>query len=364
MFLACVEPFDLKILTSTPLLIVDGKLDDSNGDQYISLKKFIPSANSSVVYEPETGARVTVIKDDKEVIECRDGGNGLYYLPLTFKAEVGSGYQLKISRKDGSDYVSDKELMRSTPEITGYTVKFDPEGIVQGDNRIPAHLVYLNTKDPKENGDNFMWSWKLYEKQNVCKSCFGGIYLTSPAPLGKCLTMAALLENSIEYDYRCDRNCWEIINSDELNVMSDVFSNGNEIKNRLIAKVPYYQSSGFLIEIKQQVVSSSAFQYLKILINQTQNNGTLVDSPPAALIGNIRSVKNPKEAVGGYFMVGNSKVRRIWVDRLDAIGSKQKYLLGRKENFEPSSNDTSRPPLAPCIISNTRTPLKPEGWPL
>jgi hypothetical protein len=63
-------------------------------------------------------------------------------------------------------------------------------------------------------------------------------------------------------------------------------------------------------------------------------------------------------------MVGNSKIKRIWVDRLDAVGSKQLYILGRKENYEPASGDGSRPPFAPCVISNTRTTLKPEGWPL
>lgn len=364
LFFACVEPYEIKLDTTQSILIVDGTLDDSNKDQYILLKKFIPSSSNNIAYQAENGAKVVVVKNGNEEIVCTDKNNGFYYLPLGFKATIGSKYKLKITLSDGKNYESTEELMRVTPEITGYSVKFDPKGIKQGENTIPAHIIHLDTKDPLEPGDNFMWNWRLFERQNICKTCQGGIYLTSPAPLGRCNPVPALAEAGIEYDYRCNGNCWEIFQSDELNVMSDVFSQGKEIKNRLVAKIPFYQNSGFLIELKQQNVSSSAFQYLKILASQTQTNGTLVDSPPAALIGNIRNINDKNESVGGYFMVGNAKIQRIWVDRSDTNESMPVYLLGRRENFEPTSGDGSRPPFAPCIISNTRTPLKPEGWPL
>lgn len=119
-----------------------------------------------------------------------------------------------------------------------------------------------------------------------------------------------------------------------------------------------------MIEIKQQNVSPASFQYLKTLANQSQNNGTLADSPPAALIGNLKNIKNSSETVGGYFMVGDAVIKNIWIDRTDTKGSKPVYLIGRPAIYEPASPDGSRPPLAPCIKTYTRTPLKPEGWPL
>lgn len=360
--MACVEPFDLKVITKQNILIVDGTLDDSNKEQFINLKNFIPSETGAIRYTPVLDARVVIVKDNNEEIRCSYKDNGFYYLPLGFKARTGSKYKLKIGLTDGREYESSTEEMRSTPEITGHLIKFEKEGIEIGVNKIPCHSIYLSTQDPASAGDNFLWSWRVFEKQIACKTCYNGIFLTSPAPFGKCLTLPEL--ENINYDYACQGDCWEIINSQELNVMSDVFSAGKEIKNRIIAKIPYYQENGFLIEIKQQNVSNSAFQYLKILSKQSQNNGTLVDAPPAPLIGNIVNIKDKKETVGGYFMVGNAKIRRIWVDRSEGKGSSIFFLNGRRENFEPPSNDTSRPPLAPCIISNTRTPLKPEGWPL
>lgn len=355
-FGSCVEPYDISVATSQTILIVDGTIDDSNKDQFISLQKFIPSTSGNIRYDNVEKAIVMIVKDGKDQFPCIYKEKGKYYLPLGFKANVGSKYKLKITLDDGKQYESSEELMRLTPEITGYTVKFDKQGIKQGDTNIPAHVIYIDTKDPVETGDNFMWDWRLFEKQVVCKTCFGGIYLSSPAPQGRCISVAALGEIANEYDYSCSGNCWEILYSQELNVMSDVFSQGREIKNRLVAKVPYYQTNGFLIEIKQQLVSASAFQYLKILANQTQNNGTLVDSPPAPLTGNIININDRKESVGGYFLVGNSKIKRIWVDRLDALGTNTYDLLGRKTNYEPPSPDGSRPPFAPCILTNTQHP--------
>ncbi|WP_255069923.1 DUF4249 domain-containing protein [Lacihabitans sp. LS3-19] len=365
LFIACVEPFELNVITTETILIVDGTIDDSNTDQFINLKKFIPTDNSnSIRYLPETKAKVTIIENGLNVVNCVENTNGYYYLPLGFKAKVGNKYKLRVELADGNIYESSDETMKKTPPITDYTVVFDPKGIKKGENYVPAHLVYVSTKDDAAPGDNYMWTYRLYEKQTVCKTCEGGIFLTSPAPLGKCSTVRSLAEDGVIYDYRCDGNCWEVLYSEELNVMSDALSGGKEIKNRLVAKIPFYQNNGFVVQIKQQNVSAGSFQYLKILGNQSQNNGTLVDSPPAALIGNLKNIKNSTEAVGGYFMVGEAVTKSIWVDRTDTKDAVPIYLMGRAAVYEPANADGSRPPFAPCIKTNTRTPLKPEGWPL
>jgi Domain of unknown function (DUF4249) len=359
---SCVEPFELVVKTDSKILIVDGSIDDSDRDKYITVKRFIPSSRGDIYYSPEVNAKVSVMEDGKTNFECFERPNGIYYLPVGFKTKIGSNYQLKILLSDGSEYISTNEKMKSTPKIQSSFVKFDPEGIDSGEKKTPAHLVYISTEDLSTKGDYYVWRWKLFEKQSYCITCNGGIYLTSPAPLGRCQTVSALAQQDISYDYGCNSSCWEIKYSEDINVMSDTYSNGNKISNRLVAKVPFYERSGFLIEVTQQNVSPAAFNYLKILGNQSQNNGTLVDSPPAPLIGNISNKNDKKESVGGFFMVGSSETVKIWVDRSDTGNSKPLQLLGRNAVLEPSS-PPDRPPSAPCIKSNTRTPLKPEGWP-
>jgi Domain of unknown function (DUF4249) len=358
---SCVEPYNINLRVETAILTIDGNINDQSQEQLISIRKTLPSTSFGITFIAEEKAKVEIVEDSKNTITCIEGKSGNYYLPLGFKTKLGSNYLLKVSLKDGKMYESTLEKMLFTPEILKSTVVFDKKAIQIGENNRPGHLVYVDTKDNPEKGDNILWKYRLYEKQDVCISCDGGIYNTAPSPFGICRTVADLAREGVTYDYLCSGNCWEILYSTDINVISDAFSNGNEINNRLVARVPYYQNSGFLIEVSQQNVSTEAFQFLKILIDQNQNNGSLIDSPPSPLIGNIKNINDPKEAVGGYFMVGNVKTKKIWVPRTE--GEKTIGLLGgRPISEEPAS--PFRPPTAPCVKSNTRTPLKPEGWPI
>ncbi len=357
--IACVEPFNLKITTPSEIISIDGNLSDQNREQTIVIKKTLPSNNYGATFLNVEKAKVVVEEDNSNIITCFESKAGTYSLPIGFKTKVGSTYVLKVTLADGTMYQSSIEKMKNTPAITNSTVVFDKKAIKIGDNYSPGHLIYIDSKDNPEKGDNLFWRYKIYENQDVCISCEESIYITSPSPLGKCQTLPIYANTGNVFDYICSGKCWEIFYSKEINVASDNFSNGNEIKNRLIAQVPFYQNQGFLIEVSQQNIDTKAFQFLKQLVEQNQNNGSLIDAPPSPLIGNIKNVNNPKEAVGGYFMVGNVRTKAIWVPRLE--NEKGIGLLGRLRNEEPSS--PNRPPTAPCIKSNTRTPLKPEGWP-
>ena len=49
---------------------------------------------------------------------------------------------------------------------------------------------------------------------------------------------------------------------------------------KVAAEIPYYQTNGALVEIKQQRISYDGYQFLKLLKEQGQNTGTLVDTLP------------------------------------------------------------------------------------
>lgn len=360
--LACVEPFDLKFKVNSTILSIDGTIDDLDTDHFINIKSGVPTSNGAASFVKETLAKVSVLENQIKEYLCSETSVGQYKLPKTFKGKIGNSYQLKIKLKNGVSYESDNEKMKSTPDIiTGKSV-FDKNALDNTFRFKEGHLIYIDTKDNPEKGDNLFWKYRVFEKQSVCQTCEGGIFQVTPLPAGRCVGVPALQNPFlVTYDYNCNGSCWDIYNSPTINVMSDAFSTGTDIKNRLIAKVPFRQSNGFLIEITQQNIDAKLFQYLKLLIEQNQTNGSLTDSPPGALIGNIKNLNNPAELVGGYFVVGNVKTLKIWVPRTEIVP--QRYLNGGPASPEPGTAP-GRPPLAPCIKSFTRTPIKPEGWPL
>lgn len=361
--ISCVEPYQMLVKSNESFLVIDGKIDDTDSEKYISIKKTDPGITRAIEFIPVDSATVYIVENGETNINAHYSGYGIYTFPIWFKTKINNQYQLKVNLKNGKKYESSIETMRETPDILGHTVKFDPEAIKKGENTSPGHFIYIDLKDNPEKGDFYMWNYRIFERQPICISCYEGIYLAYPQPYDKCESSPGLERSMVTYDYSCLGDCWEIIHSEELNIMSDLYSNNLEIKNRLIAKVPYYSNSGFLIEISQQNINAEAFRYLKIIIEQNQTNGTLADSPPAPLVGNVKNIDNKSEIVGGYFMVAKTIKKSFWINRsYDDNAYPIGLLGGRAINYEPLT--PSRPPSAPCIKSRTRTPLAPEGWPI
>ncbi|TAG72057.1 MAG: DUF4249 family protein [Runella slithyformis] len=221
-------------------------------------------------------------------------------------------------------------------------------------------LQLLPTEPDQKNA--YLWKWELFEAQEICITCEKGI-------LNSRTLQCVNASTPFAYDYQCQGNCWELFYSTDINIMSDVFSNGRTITGRRVAQVPYYSDLGALVEVQQYAVSNEAYQYYLLLRDQTQTTGTLADTPPAPIVGNVRNINDRSEIVVGYFGAAGVKKMRYWVNRngFSQQGGVKTPLLGRATNLEPTTPPApptfeTRPPLYPCIASRNRTPIRPQGW--
>lgn len=358
-FYACVEPYDLGVQQERKILTIDATITDLADEQTVKIIESFSTSNLAYAI-PITKAKVQIVVNGTETIPLTEKGAGVYALPISFHTRVGSMYKLVFQKEDGTKYESTEERQSEVSDINKIYDEFRVDGIEVGADYKPANYVYIDTNDPASEKNSYMWSWKLWERQGVCMTCTGGRYFLNPAP-ARCRMESAF--SSVTFDYGCDGACWQIFYSADLNVFSDIYSNGQPIIGRLIGKIPYYSPNGALLEIKQQSISSSAYQYLKLLANQVQNNGSLVDTPPAAIIGNVKNVANANEAVAGYFMVTSVRSKKYWLDKANGSGLATPIgVIDHAVNLEPSGVDPTRPPLAPCEESRVRTRFKPDGW--
>lgn len=358
---SCVDPFNLKITTRKEILIIEGNVNDTDSIQTIVIKKNVPST-SNIKYIGVPSAIVEVIENGSTKYLCKEGTDGVYTLPAGFRGKVNSEYQLRVKLAEGKEYLSTKEKLNPVPEITRVFSRFMAKGILKGGKMVDGHAIYLDTRDLAGSDNFYAWESRVYEKQTICRTCEGGRYNSSPEPYGSCTANASLQQLGIIYDYNCNGNCWEIFNTESVNIMSDRFGNGGEINNRKIRDVPYYQDMGALVEVTQRSVTQLAFGYLDMVADQTQNTGSLADTPPAALVGNMRNTTDEYENVGGFFMVGSVRKKRFWLDRKDVPVNDTRvlHLLGRPTNLEPPNGMI--PKTAFCLESFTRTAVKPKGW--
>ncbi len=361
---SCIEPFEISFPQGKKILTVDATITDTVEEQTFSITE--SENRNSVVYSfPVRQARVEVLVNKSERVLLTEKSPGIYALPRSFRLKVGNSYQLLFEKADRTKYESGEEIMASVPEINKVYDEFRMEGNGTQAGYDPASYIYLDTTDPNDEKNNYVWTWRLWEKQIICKSCHGSRFHIDPLPEGKCL-IEEKFKDVPYFDYACNGNCWDIFYNTTINVFSDIYSNGKPIIGRLIAKIPYHFKEGALIEIKQQSVSPAAYRYLRLLVDQGQNTGSLVDTPPAAVIGNIKNLTAPEEEIAGFFMVSGIRTVRYWLSRENAKESRAvpTGILGHQTHYEPNSEppEPPRPPLAPCLPGKYRTNVKPEGW--
>ncbi|WP_461132531.1 DUF4249 domain-containing protein [Spirosoma lituiforme] len=397
---SCVDPADLPLRGTLDVVVIDGTITNLAEPQIVLLNRSIADPLTGLPGSlPITKASVEVVVDSLPVIRANETTDGHYQLPIDFRGEIGHAYQLRVTLPGGAHYESKQQVMPAAPPISSVRAQFNPYSlpVSQFGGYTAAHDVYIDTQDPIRQANFYRWDWKLWEKQEWCRSCVQGQYsinnvltLISSNGLPYYQTGDALLEDCFYpppsltqtplsywvYDYSCRTKCWAIFTSYQVNVFADTYSNGGSISARKVAQIPFYQHAPCLVEIRQSALTAEAYRFYEQFQEQTQNNGGVADSPPGVIVGNIRNIANPQERVVGFFTASGVATNRYWLDRKDTQGVPPGLFLamnGRAPTPEPS------PPLAPaisiittipqkppymavCSPTDNRTPYKPEGW--
>ncbi len=371
---ACVDPFNIKYKLDKSVLSIDAQLTNIGEQIIILTESQNEEGTSSISISGVNSASVTVIVNKTQRVLFNESklNEGYYIGPKDFVAEIGKTYQLEIIRLNGIKYLSDiqelppyRAFENSIKAINQIDVLEERKFTYYTQN-VGFHNIYLDFEDKSGLGDNYSWTWTLYEANSVCKTCgFRERYSNYPYP-GDCSLKTVLPE---VYDYYCDSPCWKLYYSTKINIFKDEFSDGNIVKNRLIAKIPLYQyNQGALIQIKQQLLSKAAYQYQKLILDQNDNSGGLADTPPSTFFSNITPEKPSEELIAGHFNVCFQVVKDFWIDRRPlfnrgaiAVG----LLEGRfpnSEKAEPGEVPARTPPLAPCLETYTSTKIRPKAW--
>lgn len=329
--ISCVDPFEIEIKDNLNIVMVEGEITDENRLQFIKIY------NSDYKYQIVNksaipGLKVKVLVNGSHEINLSDDSNGTYYFPTEFRAIPGNTYQLVFTNNIGNQYQSDIEQLQAVPPIDSVYDYFEKEGTRAFGKDVPSNNIFVDFKD-SDLGQNYLqWTWKMWEKQSVC--------MVTPY-----------------YDLYCSNDCYEIFYNSEINILNDKFYNGKGINGNLIGKIPYYQYNGALLEIKQKSITERAYKFYKNLQNLSQKTGTLADSPPQLIGGNIVNINNKAEIVAGLFTVASVKTKNYWLSRVNAQGKGiPAGLLGRKVNIIPNGI------TAPCQSNKYQTPIKPEFW--
>ncbi|UAJ14696.1 DUF4249 domain-containing protein [Aquirufa lenticrescens] len=360
---ACVNPIkDFVQIDATSFTTIEADISD---DPELSKVRLTSSSNrlTSQLAYPISKAVVTVTDQSGTKTSFTEGiPVGTYYPPKGFVGKVGSTYTLNVKMLTGQTYESTAETMKAVPEIENAITRFETfEQYDKVDVRRAGFTVYLDFKDMPSEGDFYLWNWKHYEKIGFCATCTdGGKY-----DFKKLDCVQPKFPTDAILNYMCDGNCWDITTNNDLNVFSDVLTNGQRVVGRQVARIPFDNWTPYYFRLEQRSITKNAFAFYQSLISQVQSSGSLFDVPAETRFSlNIKSVTKPTERVLGIFNVFSVRKKIFIIDRRKDIPVGELPIISiiPGDTYACPPGSVGCQDKAPCIESTTRTKITPEGW--
>lgn len=249
-FSSCQDVIDLEVPDGEVLLVVDGWITDQEGEKQVLLSTTANYFDNTITPKVEN-ATVVLFEENAAVDTLIESTSGVYV--TNYQGVVGKTYHIYIQTVSGEEYESNPELLKFVSTIAAVHAEFREETAFEEE----GYYVSIDTEEPLGVGD--FYRWKQYVNDTLLNEPFDLLYA------------------------------------------SDEFVDGNPIIDFDVTTKPL--SLGDTYRIQQLSISREAFEFFTQLQTQTAFVGSLFDSPPAALQGNMVSVNSTDKNVLGYFGV-------------------------------------------------------------
>jgi hypothetical protein len=285
LFSLCKDPYQFDTNSQAGVLVVDGNINDLPGPYILNLGV---TTNPQSLPGPVSGALASVSDDYGNSESYTETGNGRYQLNGTAVHGIpGRSYTLHITLANGQTYHSTSELMPTAPKPSdSLFFKVVPVPvIVNGVQVQPLYAnIYLNTRF-EGNGGYFRWT---------VSEAYSVIPIPQPPYSPTCIV-------------------YPILSFYNLNVIDRSDYAGNSIDNILLisrASDFTFATAHYFI-VTQSGMNSAAYNYWVAVQKLITNVGTVFQTPPYTIRGNMSNINNSNELVVGYFEASTQQIERI-----------------------------------------------------
>lgn len=302
---SCVEKIDFPLNRGVEKLIVSGQINNLDESQFVYLSETTSEDREPLLSgkyfvlndlpRPVSGALVVLISDRGERWTYRMVNPGKYELAGFSGMEAGVAYHIEIA-VEGRSYRSDPEVFTEVIGTDNLSYTFD-RGIFQNQPETAFITIQTAVTLPEQVGDYYL-RWDVDEAYYWDLTFFPNPFNTGP---GDCYV----------FDFP-DPERITLLNGDLLN-------RPGGISTQIVAERIVDQSflSRHYFNIRQTSISKTSYDYWRKIRELVNNTGSVFDTPPAPINGNIKNVNNSDEVVLGYFEVANVNVTRIYTTRAD-----------------------------------------------
>ena len=292
-FCACKDPFTPEVEAQYKnLLVVEGFIN-IGGETMIKLSR-TGDLQDWQTFIPEKNAAISIEGDKGTLLSGSSGDDGRCTLP-THTLTLNEKYRFKISTVNGKIYQTDYLENKQSPEIDSLSFKIENKGF----------QIYVSTHDDLNSTRYYNWD---YEETWEIHSAFPSAYEFKNGKVIK-------RDPDVNIAY-----CWvgnqssnillgnsERLSEDRLTLAPITHVKGNSVK---IAHM-------YSILLRQYGLTGDAYHYLEKMKKNTEQIGSIFDSQPSELRGNITCTSNANEQVIGWISAGSVSSKRLFISYQD-----------------------------------------------
>ncbi|TAE52467.1 MAG: DUF4249 domain-containing protein [Bacteroidetes bacterium] len=289
----CVEPFVQNNEWEGGQIIIYGRITTLDEPQYVDVS--VTASTARVPIQIST-ARVELVDQDGQREDYQLESPGKYRLDRQKITVVpGRAYHVEVQLENGDRYASEPEIMPLlTARDTSYFEPRVPPGTL--DDKILVSnqrlTVLADTRIPQGSPPQLL-RWHVQEVYVFPPTDFPDPFNTIPPPC-----------YATEYP-----------NAQLVNLFDGEVYKVNQIDRQVVARRPIDQSfrGRHYFTVYSSALTRRAFTYWQQVSLIANQSGSIFDTPPAAIKGNVYRVGDPEEKVLGYVEANDVNFSRFFV---------------------------------------------------
>jgi hypothetical protein len=326
----CIDAIDVDTATEPTRLVVDGYITSEPKVHQIRLINTVKFSNE--VNTPVRNAIVEVIGTDGETVAFTEGEPGYYFSDCCFGAKPGVGYKIRIVY-EGKTVESTEQVLPQMIPIKEVNYRPELKKVFRAiDNSVVEEAgIWITTPIAAVEQDKDYYFWQAVPTY----------------------VWEATRTNNPEIQI-----CW--IRSEtrfqDIYIQEEV--DGGYTKDLMWIPATRDMQIRYALELNQFNISRETYDFWNRIKKQKENVGSIFDTPPSSIEGNLANVNNSKDIVLGYFGVYSVSTERVYLDltdlpwEFDLVDVCAALFRGRP------------PECRNCLENNAgeATNIKPEWW--
>ena len=294
---------------------------------------------------PLSSANVSLIDEDLNSVELLSTEPGIFErtIPADFpeiSISEGKAYQIRVATEAGQVYESTFQPLNPVPSPVSIDLTLIDREEINGTGNLVENTYlnfFINTPlvTNSDDGNSYL-KWET-------EGCYRFIE-TTPA--------SAPIPNP--------KTCYfkEVLDIDKIKVFNGLASSSTNLNNHAILELQrdHRFSRGYYLTVYQQSLSEAAYEYWEQVSQVVERTGSLFESKPGKVNGNISNVANPEEEVFGFFYVTVQDTIRLHINPED-VNFPDPYCPA-----EAGPEDGVADFCYDCLLWPRSTLEKPDYW--